>query len=94
MGSKGFQDRFEILKHRVQENPDVRAWPDKMEVNFGDTGDTDLYYGIGKCEFVCAYTRTSSSVRVKFASKDICNFDEIRTIHWDKVKKLSLLNLA
>ena len=57
--------------------------PETIGINFQTSGDTDLYYGIGKCEIKCAYTKSPSSIRIKFTIDDKYNFDEIRTIQRD-----------
>ena len=79
--SKGFQVEFTKLKQRLQQDPDLYATNGSMDtINFQETGDTDLYYGIGKCKpkYIC--TRYPSSVRIDFTIDDTYNFDEIRTI--------------
>ena len=80
MRSKGFLRAFRELEKNILKNPDIYALPGSFSVNFQETGDTDLYYGIGKCEFYYTCTRSFSSVRVKFTMNDKYNFDYIRTI--------------
>ncbi len=80
MRSKGFQRAFHELEKNILESPDMYASPGNFSVDFQETGDTDLYYGIGKCEFCYTCTRNFSSVRVKFTMNDKYNFDYIRTI--------------
>ena len=66
--------------------------------SIADQLERDLYYGIGKCEIKCAYTKTPSSIRIKFTIDNKYNFDEIRTIQRDVeqsvVFKFGLGNLA
>ena len=83
MESKGFKKSFEKLKKNIQENPDVYAVPDKFDINFQETGDTDLYYGIGRCEVKYSCKRYSTSVRLTFTIDDKYNFDYIRSIRGD-----------
>lgn len=83
MESKGFKKAFAKLEKNIQENPDVYAVPDKFDINFQETGDTDLYYGIGKCEVKYSCKRYSTSVRLIFILEDKYNFDYIRSISGD-----------
>ena len=78
--SKGFQRAFRELENNILENPDIYTLPGSISVNFQETGDTDLYYGIRKCEFYYTCIRNLSSVRAKFTMSDKYNFDHIRTI--------------
>ena len=83
MQSRGFKDAFTELERNIKGNPDIFSAPEKINLNFQNSGDTDLYYGIGKCEIKCAYTKSPSSIRIKFTIDDKYNFDEIRTIQRD-----------
>ena len=47
MRSSGFQDAYRKLEETIKQDPDVYAASGKMEMNFQETGDTDLYLGIG-----------------------------------------------
>ena len=87
IGSKGFQRMFFELKKKMQEKPEEYAVDGSATVDFQETGDTDLYYGIGKCEFKYTCTRHDSFVRVRFTVNDTYNFDEIRTIRWDDTQR-------
>jgi len=79
--SKGFQREFSKLKRKIQQEPELYATDGSMDtINFQETGDTDLYYGIGKCTPKYTCTRYPSSVRIDFTIDDTYNFDEIRTI--------------
>ena len=80
MNSKGFKDAFSELEKKIKEDPDVYAVPGKLEMNFQKSGDTDLYYGIGKCDIKYTCIKQHSSVWVKFSTDDPYNFDEIRSI--------------
>ena len=99
MESSGFEKAFGALVQTVLENPDINGLPREIYINFQKNEDTDLYYGIGKCKLTCAYTRENYGLRVKFMLEDEYDFDEIRTIRWNDVKKsveikLGLGNLA
>ena len=83
MNSKGFKAAYGELEKNIQKNPDVYAVSGKIDMNFGETGDTDLYYGIGKCEIKYTCTGSPSSVRIKFSIEDKYNFDLLRSISWD-----------
>ena len=45
--------------------------------------DTDLYYGIGKCQLKYTCEKRPTSVQISFAIDDKYNFDRIRTIRGD-----------
>ena len=83
MNSNGFKAAYRELERNIQENPDVYAVSGKIDMNFGETGDTDLYYGIGRCEIKYTCTRGPSSVRISFSIEDKYNFDYIRSVSWD-----------
>ncbi|MBQ3497432.1 MAG: hypothetical protein IJA73_04810 [Oscillospiraceae bacterium] len=78
MNSNGFKKAYSELEKRIQENPEVYAVPGKIDMNFQESGDTDLYYGIGKCAIKYTCTRQHSRVRVDFNIEDKYNFEEIR----------------
>ena len=52
-------------------------------MDFQKSGDTDLYYGIGKCSLKYSCERTPPSIRIKFNLEDKYNFDHIRSIEGD-----------
>ena len=54
-----------------------------IEMDFQKSGDTDLYYGIGKCSIGYNCIRHASSVTVKFFINDRYNFDKFRIIQGD-----------
>ena len=83
MNSNGFKAAYRELAQNIQEKPDVYAVSGSIQMDFGGTGDTDLYYGIGKCEIKYTCIRSSSSVRIRFSIEDKYNFDHIRSISWD-----------
>ena len=83
MNSNGFKAAYRELERNIQENPDVYAVSGSIQMNFGGTGDTDLYYGIGKCEIKYTCIRSPSLVRIRFSMEDKYNFDHIRSISWD-----------
>ena len=68
--SKGFTNAFIELKEKIQRNPNVYALNGSMEMDFQKSGDTDLYYGIGKCSIGYNCIRHASSVTVKFFIND------------------------
>ena len=83
MNSNGFKAAYRELDRNIQENPDVYAVSGKIDMNFGETGDADLYYEIGRCEIKYTCTRDPSSVRISFSIEDKYNFDYIRSVSWD-----------
>ena len=83
LNSKGFKTAFGELEKNIRENPAVYAVPGKIDMDFGKTGDTDLYYGIGKCEIKYTCSRGPSSVRIRFSIEDKYNFDYLRSISGD-----------
>ena len=83
MNSNGFKAAYRELERNIQENPDAYAVSDSIQMDFGGTGDTDLYYGIGKCKIKYTCIRSSSSVHIRFSIEDKYNFDHIRSISWD-----------
>jgi len=83
MNSNGFKTAYRELEKNIRESPDAYAVAGKIDMNFGGTGDTDLYYGIGKCTINYTCIRNTSSVCVKFSIADKYNFDYIRSISWD-----------
>ena len=83
MNSNGFKAAYRELERNIQENPATYAVSGKIDMNFGETGDTDLYYGIGRCEIKYTCTRGPSSVRISFSIEDKYNFDYIRSVSWD-----------
>lgn len=66
MRSSGFQDAYRKLEETIKQDPDVYAASGKMEMNFQETGDTDLYLGIGKCAIKYTCVRHLSTVYVNF----------------------------
>ena len=83
MKSKGFRDAFSKIEEGILKNPDTYVLPDSININFQESGDTDLYYGIGKCKINCTSTKSPSSVLIKFTIDDIYNFDETRVVQVD-----------
>jgi len=82
--SNGFQKAFCELAKKIRENPELYAVDGSADINFqSSNGDTDLYYGIGKCKLKYTCTKYPSSVRVKFTIEDRYDFDNIRTIRVD-----------
>ena len=81
--SKGFKKAFAELEQNIQKNPDIYAVNGKTDLDFQWSGDTDLYYGIGKCALKYTCIRHPSSVSVKFFIEDRYDFDHIRTIRGD-----------
>lgn len=55
-----------------------------MEMNFQETGDTDLYLGIGKCAIKYTCVRHLSTVYVNFTIDDDYNFEELRSFMGEK----------
>ena len=99
MKTKAFCDIFSAMEKRIRENPELYAVTGSAEIDFqGSGGDTDLYYGIGKCKLKYTCTRNPSSVQVKFTIEDKYDFDHIRTFQKDMeqsvVVKFSVGNLA
>ncbi|MBE6963604.1 MAG: hypothetical protein E7443_03245 [Ruminococcaceae bacterium] len=83
INSKGFKKAYRELEKSIRENPVCNAVSGETTVNFGETGDTDLYYAIGRCAVKYTCARSSSSVRIRFSIQDTYNFDHIRSISWD-----------
>lgn len=84
IGSNRFRQVFCELEKKIQENPELYAVDGSVGIDFqGSSGDTDLYYGIGKCKLKYTCTRYPTSVRVKFTIEDRYDFDHIRTIRMD-----------
>jgi len=81
--SKGFTNAFIELKEKIQRNPNVYAVNGSIEMDFQKSGDTDLYYGIGKCTIGYNCIRRASSVTVKFFINDRYDFDKFRIIQGD-----------
>ena len=99
MKTKAFCDIFSAIEKRIQENPELYAVTGSAEIDFqGRGGDTDLYYGIGKCKLKYTCTRNPSSVQVKFTIEEKYDFDHIRTFQRDMKQsidfKFSVGNLA
>lgn len=53
-------------------------------MNFQETGDTDLYLGIGKCAIKYTCVRHLSTVYVNFTIDDDYNFEELRSFMGEK----------
>lgn len=91
MQSNGFQTAYQELEENIRKDPDTYAVPGEIQINFQETGDRDLYLGIGKCtiEYVCM--RVDSNVIINFKIEDKYNFDEIRTFREnnDKIVKFN-----
>ena len=83
MQSNGFQTAYRELVKNMQSDPKKYATAGSIEMDFQQTGDTDLYYGIGRCSIAYTCTRTSSVVQVNFSIEDEFNFDELRLISGD-----------
>ena len=83
MQSNGFQTAYQKLEENIREGPDTYAVPGEIEINFQETGDRDLYLGIGKCTIKYTCTRLDSNVIVHFEIKDLYNFEQIRSFHGD-----------
>jgi len=83
MRSNGFKKKFAELERSIQKNPDVYAVNGRLDMNFQESRDTDLYYGIGKCTILYNCIRHAASVHVKFFIEDRYDFDHIRTIRGD-----------
>lgn len=81
--SNGFKKKFAELERNIQKNPDVYAVNGRLDMNFQESRDTDLYYGIGKCTIKYTCIRHLSSVNIKFFIEDRYDFDHIRTIRGD-----------
>ena len=95
--SKGFQDAFSGIEKAVRNDPELYTTGGRVDIDFQKSGDTDLYYGIGKCALKYTCTRYPSSVRVDFIIDDTYNFDEIRTFSRDGdrfVVNIGLGNMA
>ena len=89
--SEGFKKAFAELEQNIQKNPDVYAMNGEKYLNFQWSGDTDLYYGRGKCTLNYTCIRYPSSVTVKFFINDRYNFDKFRVIEGD-TKTIIALN--
>jgi peptidoglycan hydrolase-like protein with peptidoglycan-binding domain len=98
MQSNGFQKSYADLEQNIQSNPEQYAVSGKMDMNFQTTGDTDLFYGIGKCTIYYTCKRRSSTVQIEFTVEDEYDFDRIRSISGDVERvvrfNFSLGNLA
>ena len=79
MRSNGFLANYRELEKNIKQNPDVYAVSGKMEVNFQETGDTDLFLGIGKCAIKYTCVHHNSTVYVNFTLDDDYNFEELRS---------------
>lgn len=84
MQSNGFQNAYQALEENIRKDPDTYAVPGTMEINFQQTGDRDLYFGIGKCAIKYICLRLDSNVIINFKIEDKYNFEEIRTFWGDK----------
>ena len=83
MQSTGFRRAHEELKKYIREYPDTFSSTGTFDMDFQKSGDTDLYYGIGKCSLKYSCERTPPSIRIKFNLEDKYNFDHIRSIEGD-----------
>ena len=79
MQSKGFQKKYYELESNIKHDPNRYAVSGKMEMNFQETGDTDLYLGIGKCAIKYTCVRHHSTIYVNFAIDDDYDFEELRS---------------
>ena len=79
MQSKGFQKKYYELESNIKHDPNRYAVSGKMEMNFQETGDTDLYLGIGKCAIKYTCVRHNSTIYVNFTIDDDYNFEELRS---------------
>ena len=91
MQSNGFQNAYQELEENIRNDPDSYAVPGAMEMNFQQTGDRDLYLGIGKCTIKYTCQRFDFNVIINFKIEDKYNFDEIRTFREnnDKIVKFN-----
>ncbi len=81
--SRTFQNILCKLENLIKESPDTFATTGKIDADFQATGDTDLYYGIGRCSFKYTCTKLLSAVRIMFTMEDEYDFDHIRSISGD-----------
>ena len=75
MHSNGFQTAYQELEENIRKDPDNYAMSGEIEIDFQQTGDRDLYFGIGKCAIKYTCTRLDSNVIVHFEMKDLYNFE-------------------
>ena len=81
--SKCFQTVFSNIQKRIQENPEMYAINGSVDLDFQKYGDTDLYYGIGKCCLKYTCTKSPTAIQISFTIDDEYNFDHIRFIRGD-----------
>ncbi|WP_294855811.1 hypothetical protein [uncultured Oscillibacter sp.] len=84
MQSNGFQNAFQKLEENIQRIPNMYATPGEIGIDFQQTGDRDLYFGIGKCTLQYACVRVDCNVIINFKIEDEYNFEEIRTFWGDQ----------
>lgn len=84
IATERFKNIFSHMEEKIQEDPETYAVDGSVDIDFqGSGGDTDLYYGIGKCKLKYTCTKYLSAVRVKFSLEDKYDFDHIRTVQID-----------
>ena len=79
--SKAFKEWLPILEQLIQKDPDLYANDGEFSVDFQASGDTDLYYGIGKAKIKYTCVRGPSKVYVTFVLEDTYDFDNFRVVY-------------
>ena len=82
--SNAFQAAFLGLQDKIRRKSDLFSFSGWFDLNFGQTGDRDLHYGIGKCRVYYSCHRLSSAAEIDFSAKDEYNFDELRSFEGSK----------
>jgi len=83
MKSQCFETTFSNMIKIIQEFSGTYEVSGSVDLDFQDYGDTDLYYGIGKCSLKYACTKSPTTVQISFTIDDEYNFDHIRSFRGD-----------
>ncbi|MBQ3557160.1 MAG: hypothetical protein IJA11_05135 [Oscillospiraceae bacterium] len=84
MESEAFSRGFSAVKELIRKNSSSYDNTGTFTVNFQETNETDLYYGIGKAEIKYACVHSPSKVYVAFVLEDTYDFDNFRVVYGDE----------
>ena len=83
MQSNGFREFYRTLESRIRQDIDAQTASGEDSIDFGESGDTDLYLGIGSCSIFYVWKRDLKSVHVEFLVYDRYDFDSLRSVKGD-----------
>lgn len=90
MKSEAFSKGFFVLKQLLRKDPDLYDDSGSFSVDFQETNETDLYYGIGKATIKYTCVRGPSEVYVTFVLEDTYNIDNFRTVYGEEGRSVVL----